>query len=53
MAKGPSDSTRPSGRRSHRAGDLLELALGVALVLLLLYIGSFFRLRADLTSEKR
>ena len=53
MAKGPTDSTKPSGRRSHRAGDLLELSLGLALVLLVLYIGSFFRLRADLTSEKR
>jgi ABC-2 type transport system permease protein len=53
MAKGPTDRTKPSGRRSHRAGDLLELSLGLALVLLVLYIGSFFRLRADLTSEKR
>lgn len=43
----------PSPRRSHRAGDLLELGLGIALVVLVLYIGSFFRLRADLTTEKR
>ena len=43
----------PSPRRSHRAGDLLELGLGIALVVLVLYIGSFFRLRADLTAEKR
>jgi len=38
---------------SARRGDLLELALGVGIVLLVLYIGSFFRVRADLTSEKR
>jgi gliding-associated putative ABC transporter substrate-binding component GldG len=36
-----------------RTSDLLELTLGVAGLLLLLYIGSFLRLRADLTSEQR
>jgi len=39
--------------RSNRRGDLAELAIGVGIVLLVLFIGSFFRLRADLTSEKR
>lgn len=38
---------------SKRTGDLLELLLGVAGLLLLVYIGSFVRLRADLTSEQR
>jgi gliding-associated putative ABC transporter substrate-binding component GldG len=38
---------------SKRTGDLLELVLGVAGLLLLVYIGSFARLRADLTSEQR
>lgn len=40
-------------KRSNRQGDLIELAIGVGIVLLVLFIGSFFRLRADLTSEKR
>lgn len=40
-------------KRSNRSGDLTELAIGVGIVLLILFIGSFFRLRADLTSEKR
>ena len=40
-------------KRSNRSGDLTELAIGVGIVLLVLFIGSFFRLRADLTSEKR
>ncbi|MEO8588786.1 MAG: gliding motility-associated ABC transporter substrate-binding protein GldG [Flavobacteriales bacterium] len=39
--------------RSNRSGDLAELAIGIGIVLLVLFIGSFFRLRADLTSEKR
>ena len=39
--------------RSKRAADLSELGIGVAIVLLVLFLGSFFRLRADLTSEKR
>lgn len=45
-------STGRSGM-SKRTGDLLELMLGVAGLLLLVYIGSFARLRADLTSEQR
>lgn len=40
-------------RKSARAGDLTELAIGIGIVLLVLFIGSFLRLRADLTSEKR
>ncbi len=40
-------------KRSNRSGDLTELAIGVGIVLLVLFIGSFVRLRADLTSEKR
>ena len=39
--------------RSPRSRDLSELLIGVACVLLLLFIGSFTTLRADLTSEKR
>lgn len=38
---------------TRRAASLAELAMGVAVVLLLLYIGSFLRIRQDLTSEKR
>lgn len=40
-------------RRSTRAGDLLELLIGLGIVAVVLYIGSFLRLRADLTSEQR
>ncbi len=39
--------------RSHRYRDLMSLLIGVACVLLVLFIGSFTRLRADLTTEKR
>lgn len=39
--------------RSNRSGDLAELAIGIGIVLLVIFIGSFFRLRGDLTSEKR
>jgi ABC-2 type transport system permease protein len=39
--------------RGHRSTDLAELGMGIGIVLLLLFIGSFFRLRADLTTEKR
>jgi ABC-2 type transport system permease protein len=39
--------------RGRRAGDLLELVLGTAALLLVLFIGSFVRARWDLTSEKR
>lgn len=39
--------------RSERAKDLLELVIGVAIVLLVAYIGGFLRLRMDLTTEKR
>ncbi len=45
--------TGKGGTRSGRAGHLLELGAGIGIVLLVLFIGSFFRLRADLTSEKR
>ena len=39
--------------RSKRLGDLSELAIGIAIVLLVLFITSFVRVRADLTSEQR
>ena len=39
--------------RSHRFRDLMTLFIGIACVLLVLFISSFTRLRADLTSEKR
>jgi gliding-associated putative ABC transporter substrate-binding component GldG len=48
-----SSTGTPKKARSVRSGDLLELGIGIGIVLLVLYIGSFFRLRADLTSEKR
>nr|MDQ3101602.1 Gldg family protein [Bacteroidota bacterium] len=39
--------------RGGRLGDLLELIMGIGIVMLLIFIGSFFTLRADLTTEKR
>ncbi len=39
--------------QSHRSRDLMTLLIGIGCVLLVLFIGSFTRLRADLTSEKR
>ncbi|MBL7951567.1 MAG: gliding motility-associated ABC transporter substrate-binding protein GldG [Flavobacteriales bacterium] len=42
-----------SKTRSPRTADLLELLMGLAIVGLVLFIGSFLRLRADLTNEKR
>lgn len=42
-----------SKTRSPRASDLLELLMGLAIVGLVLFVGSFLRLRADLTNEKR
>ena len=36
-----------------KAGDLAELGIGIGIVLLVLFIGSFFKLRADLTTEQR
>lgn len=39
--------------RSRRAADLSELGIGIAIVLVVLFMGSFMRLRMDLTSEKR
>ncbi len=39
--------------RSHRYRDLTSLVIGVGCVVLVLFIGSFTRVRADLTSEKR
>lgn len=38
---------------TRKAAGLLELGIGMAIVLLILFIGSFIRVRADLTSEKR
>ncbi len=49
-AKGASSSLR---NRSSRAGDLLELAIGISIVCVILFIGSFLRVRADLTNEQR
>ncbi len=40
-------------KRSPRTSDLLELVMGLAIVGLVLFIGGFLRLRADLTNEKR
>lgn len=40
-------------KRSPRTADLLELLMGLAIVGLVLFIGSFLRLRADLTNEQR
>jgi gliding-associated putative ABC transporter substrate-binding component GldG len=42
-----------SRHTSRKAAGLLQLAIGVACVILVLFIGSFIRVRADLTSEKR
>lgn len=39
--------------RSKRLGDLSELAIGIGIVLLVLFISSFARVRVDLTSEQR
>ncbi len=39
--------------RSKRLGDLSELAIGIGIVLLVLFITSFVRMRVDLTSEQR
>jgi len=39
--------------RSRRTADLSELGIGIGIVLVVLFIGSFLRLRMDLTSEKR
>ena len=36
--------------RSGRTGDLIELAIGIGIVLLLVFIGSFFRLIYDLST---
>jgi gliding-associated putative ABC transporter substrate-binding component GldG len=40
-------------RGSKRLADLSELVVGIAIVGVLLFLASFVRLRADLTSEKR
>src|SRR5690606_1888855 len=42
-----------SKQSTRRAAGLSELGIGIACVLLLLFISSFIRVRADLTSEKR
>lgn len=39
--------------RSPRSRDLTDLVIGIGCILLVLFIGSFTRLRVDLTSEKR
>lgn len=39
--------------RSPRFRDLTDLLIGIGCILLVLFIGSFARLRADLTAEKR
>jgi gliding-associated putative ABC transporter substrate-binding component GldG len=40
-------------KRTNRGKDLLDLGIGLAIVALVLFISSFVRLRADLTSEGR
>ncbi len=40
-------------KRSPRSADLLELLMGLAIVALVIFIGSFLRVRADLTNEGR
>ncbi len=50
MAK---QATRAGKLRSNRFGDLSELAIGIGIVLLVLFITSFVRVRVDLTSEQR
>jgi len=40
-------------KRSPRTADLFELLMGLAVVGLVVFIGSFLRLRVDLTNEKR
>ncbi|MBS1570727.1 MAG: gliding motility-associated ABC transporter substrate-binding protein GldG [Bacteroidetes bacterium] len=42
-----------SRHTTRKASGLLQLAIGIACVVLVLFIGSFTRVRADLTSEKR
>ncbi|HEX2617345.1 MAG TPA: gliding motility-associated ABC transporter substrate-binding protein GldG, partial [Flavobacteriales bacterium] len=39
--------------RSTRSRDLTDLLIGIGCILLVLFIGSFTRVRADLTAEKR
>ncbi|MBX2978913.1 MAG: gliding motility-associated ABC transporter substrate-binding protein GldG [Flavobacteriales bacterium] len=51
MAK--KENTKVPGKRSNRAANLLELIAGIGIVLVLLVIGSYLRVRVDLTSEKR
>ncbi len=42
-----------SKHTTRKAVGLMELGIGIACVVLVLFIGSFTRVRADLTSEKR
>ena len=42
-----------SRHTTRKAAGLTQLAIGIASVALVLFIGSFTRGRADLTSEKR
>lgn len=51
MAK--KENAKVPGKRSNRAANLLELIAGIGIVLVLLVIGSYLRVRVDLTSEKR
>ncbi len=41
------------GRTTRKAGGMMQLAIGIACVLLVLFIGSFARVRVDLTSDQR
>lgn len=50
---GTKENTKATGKRSNRAANLLELIAGIGIVLVLLVIGSYMRVRVDLTSEKR
>jgi len=40
-------------QRSPRSADLLELLMGLGVIALVVFIGSFLRMRADLTNEGR
>jgi hypothetical protein len=42
-----------TAKRTNRGKNLLELGIGLAIVALVLFISSFVRMRADLTSEGR
>lgn len=44
---------KASKHATRKAAGLLQLGIGIACVLLVLFIGSFTRVRADLTTDKR